>query len=78
MLTAVMILGVIAVVVTLVTRLPRAAALSVPDGLAMPAGAVAVAVTQGPGWWAVVTRDGRILVFGPDGALRDEVAVSLP
>lgn len=76
-LTVVMILGVIIVVGLLVTRLqtPR---LATPEMLQMPAGAVAHAVTQGPDFWAVVTRDGRILIFDGTGALTQEVAVISP
>lgn len=75
-----MIAGVIAVVTLLVTRLPDPkAAPRLPDGLAMPAGAVPEAVTLGKGWIAVVTRDDRILIFlAADGRLLQEVQVTLP
>lgn len=75
-LTAVMIVGLLVVVTLLVQRL-RVPAVAAPEALALPEGAVPQAVTRGPGWWAVVTTDGRILIFGADGALRDEVAVEL-
>ena len=70
-LTAVMIGGLITLVALLVTRLPGAA-VRVPDALALPAGADALAVTQMPTGWLVTTTDGRVLLFAPDGAfLRD-------
>jgi hypothetical protein len=71
-LTAVMIGGVIAVVALLVIRLPGAA-ITVPAALALPEGAEARAVTQMPGAWLVVTEDGRLLLFGQDGAFRRAV-----
>lgn len=67
--------------------LSRAAALSVappetllpetplPETLHLPDGARALALTQGPGWFAVVTDDDRILIYGTDGALRQAVRV---
>lgn len=76
-LTTVMIVGLLTVVALLVTRL-RVPHVAVPDDLALPAGAKVHAVTQGPGWWAVVTQGGRILIFDQSGALRDEVTVNLP
>jgi hypothetical protein len=76
-LTVVMILASVTVAVALVQRL-RVPAVAVPEALALPGGARPMAVTRGPGWWAVVTRDGRILIFDGSGALADEVAVTLP
>jgi hypothetical protein len=76
-LTAVMIVGSVTVMVALVQRL-RVPQMSPPEALALPEGATAAAVTRGPDWWAVVTTDGRILIFDAGGALRDEVAVTLP
>ena len=72
-----MILGVIAVVWLLVTRMPDANALPLPETIALPQGAKAQAVTVGPDWFAVVTTEGRILVYDRiTGALRQEVAVA--
>ena len=72
-----MIGGVITVVGLLVTRMPMAgaAAPTVPPELVLPAGAKAQAVTFGAGWTAVVTTDNRILIFGSDGKLRQDIAV---
>lgn len=47
-----------------------------PAEIALPAGTVAAAVTRGPDFLLVVTRDGRVLVFDPDGRrLRQEIAI---
>ncbi len=79
LLTLTMIIGVITVVGVLVTRMPQAfsaSAPALPDGFVLPKGAQAEAVTFGKGWIAVVTDDARILIFGKDGTLRQEVAVT--
>lgn len=78
-LTATMILGVLAIVTLLVIRLqaPAPAALPLPDTIALPEGAIALAITQARDWYAVVTEDGRILIFDrATGALRQEVAIT--
>ncbi|RBI84252.1 hypothetical protein DRV85_12465 [Rhodosalinus halophilus] len=74
-LTATMIVGLLVVIGLLVIRLTdRTPAL--PESIALPDGAAAVALTQGPGWYAVVTDDDRILIFDRDtGALRQSVRV---
>ena len=74
-LTAVMIVGLIAVVALLVTRLSERPAPPVPAALALPDGAAPFAVTQAPGRWIVTTRDGRVLIFDGDGVLTGEVAL---
>lgn len=72
-----MILGVIAVVWVIVTRMPDANALPLPETIALPQGVKAQAVTVGPDWFAVVTTAGRILVYDRvTGALRQEVQVA--
>jgi Family of unknown function (DUF6476) len=73
-----MIVGVITVVAVLVTRMPQAfsaPAPSLPEGFNLPEGSEAQAVTFGTGWIAVVTTDDRILIFGRDGQLRQDVAI---
>jgi len=78
-LTLTMIGGVITVVALLVTRMPQAFSAvspSLPQGFTLPAGAEARAVTFGEGWIAVVTEDDRILIFGRDGRLRQEVTLT--
>jgi Family of unknown function (DUF6476) len=78
-LTLTMIGGVITVVGLIVTRMPQAFAATGPDlpkTLRLPEGARATAVTFGTGWIAVVTTDDRILIFGVDGVLKQEVQIS--
>lgn len=71
-----MIVGVITVVWVLVTRMPDAStAVILPENLTLPQGAKAQAVTAGQGWFAVVTTDNRILLFGTDGVLLREIDV---
>lgn len=71
-----MIVGVITVVGLLVTRMPDANAFPIlPEDLVLPDGAVAEAVTMGKGWIAVVTTDQELLVFSPDGALRQKIRI---
>ncbi len=78
-LTLTMIVGVIAIVVLLVTRLPHlGTAPSLPAHLVLPAGAEVAAVTMGNGWVAVVTKEGRILIFGTDGKLWQEITIARP
>ena len=77
-LTATMIVGLIVITGLLVTRLQRAdtPAPALPDTITLPEGARATAFTKGTGWYAVVTDDGRILIYdGASGALRQEVEV---
>ena len=73
-----MIVGVITVVGLLVTRMPdgRALAPVLPQNLTLPDDAKAQAVTMGTGWIGVVTTDNRILIFTPDGALRQELQIA--
>lgn len=73
-----MIAGVIAVVWLLVTQLPQAmrAGPELPETISLPDGATAQAITFGQGFVAVVTDDRRILIFAPDGTLRQEVAIT--
>ena len=77
-LTLTLILGVIAIVTLLVTRLPIPAnqeAVAFPDTLALPDGAVPEAITRGKGWTGVVTTDGRMFIFDAAGALTKEVLI---
>lgn len=72
----VMIAGVIAIVGLLVTRLPvMQATPALPATLALPEGEITEAVTVAKGMVIVVTESGRVLVFAPDGTLRQEVAL---
>lgn len=78
-LTGVMIFGIIAIVVLLALRLQRddgARLPPLPAAITLPQGTVALAVTAGPGWYAVVTDDNRILIFdAASGALRQNTAI---
>ena len=77
-LLVVMILGFLVLVGAFVMRL-RAGGPELPDVVAVPEGAEAVAFTQGGDWFAVVVRDGggeRILVFDRlTGRLRQDIAI---
>ena len=76
-----MILGLITVIGLLVIRLQAipASAPVLPDEVALPEGVTAEAITFGRGWYAVVTGDGRILVYDAEShALLSETAVTLP
>ena len=78
-LTATMIIGVLAIVVLLVIRLQTPVRPSLPEGVALPAGVEARAITFGQGWIGVVSDDDRFFVLDPDtGAVLDEVEVTLP
>jgi hypothetical protein len=78
-LTATMILGVLAIIVLLVIRLQTPPAPAFPSSILLPEGAEATAFTRGDGWLAVVTRDGRILIYGEEGgAVVQEIEVDLP
>jgi hypothetical protein len=73
-LTAVMIAGVLVIVALLVIRLNRPPAqVALPAEISLPRGAAPLAVTAGPGWYLVVTRDERLFLFGGDGTLRREI-----
>lgn len=81
LLTLSMIGAVITVVWLLVTRMPSAiggTAPRLPEAVQLPAGKTASAVTFGKGWFAVVTTDAHILIFGADGTLRQDVTLSPP
>ena len=79
-LTVTMIAGIVTVVALLVIRLPSAedfAAAPLPSSLRLPDGASPLAFTRGRDWFAVVTTDDRILVYGADGTLSQEVRVEI-
>ena len=81
-LTATMIAGIVAMVLLLYTRLPGGASdgaarlPALPEAIALPAGEEAQAITAGPGWWAVVTRGGDILLYDAGGALLRRIAAA--
>ncbi|MDK3073860.1 DUF6476 family protein [Sedimentitalea sp. JM2-8] len=81
-LTAVMIVGLLVIVSLLVIRFssdPAPSALPLPESIALPNGVTAAAVTYGPDWYAIVTNDGRILIYDrATGALRQTVTIDTP
>jgi hypothetical protein len=75
-LTATMILGLLVIVTLFVTRFWRAPDLALPESITLPEGARATAFTQGEAWYAVVTEDGRILIYDRvGGRLRQVVDI---
>ena len=78
-LTAVMIGGLVLVVGLLVIRYQRPTPLPLPDAIALPDDATAQSVTYGPGYYAVITDAGQLLVFDrATGTLRQSVTLDLP
>jgi hypothetical protein len=81
-LTLTMIIGVITVVAVLVTRMQQgfdaqSTAPSLPASISLPSGTEPQAVTFGAGWVAVVTKDDRIMIFGANGAMHQEVQINV-
>ncbi|GAD55745.1 DUF6476 family protein [Limimaricola cinnabarinus] len=77
-LAGVMIAGFLVLIAAIVIRLdtaPQPAALPLPESLALPDDAEAMAFTQGGDWIAVVTTDDRVLIYGRDGALRQSMKI---
>jgi len=75
-LTVTMIAGLIILIALVVMRFNAQATVDFPDGLALPEGVSAAAVTRGSDWIAVVTTDDRILIYETDGqTLRQEITV---
>lgn len=76
-LSVTMIGGVIVLVAVVVMRFNAETAPTWPAEIVLPEGARPAAVTRGPDWIAVVTEDGRILIFAADGRdLRQEIVVA--
>ncbi|MGR3795459.1 DUF6476 family protein [Vannielia sp. SX4] len=75
-LTLTMIAGIAVIAALLIIRLSGPQSPSFPEEIALPAGAEVQAYTAGPGWHAVVTTDGRILIYAADGTLRQEIEVT--
>ena len=79
-----MILGLITIVGLLVTRLPKAAPSrpALPEGLTLPDGLAAGAVTMGRCWIAVVAEGAageEILIFDAEtGTLRQRLPITAP
>ncbi|WP_092498870.1 DUF6476 family protein [Meinhardsimonia xiamenensis] len=79
-LSVTMIAGFLVLIAVLVIRLPAPAPAGppLPERIRLPEGAAPYAFTEAPGWYAVVTRDGRILIFEREtGRLKREIAVEI-
>ena len=68
-----MIGGVITIVSLLVTRMPDGSSVGVPEGVVLPEGEVAAAVTVAREMLLVVTESQRLLVFDRAGRMIREV-----
>ncbi|WP_188675895.1 DUF6476 family protein [Neptunicoccus cionae] len=75
-LTATMILGLLAIFAVLVMRFSTDSGLAMPDSITLPDGTNATAFTQGGDWYAIVTAQNTILIFDrTTGALRQTVQI---
>ncbi len=74
-LTAVMIIGMVTIMVLLIGRLRGPAMPALPPVITLPDGTTPVAVTYGPGWYAVATQD-EMLIFSSDGTLTAQVPLT--
>jgi len=76
LLTATMIVGLIAIVALLVIRLPGQAALpDLPDAITLPEGTTVQAVTFARDYTLVLTDAGTLLAYRPDGTLAKSVPI---
>ena len=64
-LSVVMIVGFIVLIALFVIRF-KVTQPPLPDEIALPQGAKATALTRGDGWYAVVTDDQQILIYGAE------------
>lgn len=75
-LTATMILGLLAIFVVLVMRFSSETPVPLPDTITLPNGATASTFTHGPDWYAVVTTDNQILIYDrTSNALRQTLQI---
>lgn len=76
LLTATMILGLIAIFTILVIRFQGEKSIPLPTEIKLPDGKTAASFTQGPDWYAVVTTDNTILIFNrSDNSLRQTLQI---
>ena len=66
-LTVTMIGGFLVLVTVIVMRFNAVGTVPLPAEIALPPGTQASAITRGTDWLAVVTTDGRILIYDIDG-----------
>ena len=67
--------GILSLVAILWLRLSQPPLPVLPEGVALPAGARAAAVTFARDWTVVVTEAGEVLVYDRAGKLRQQVGV---
>jgi len=71
-----MVVGLIVLIGLFVMRFPNTPA-PFPGEIALPQGVTASAITRSADWLAIVTQDGRLLIFTPDGkTLLQEIRVN--
>ncbi len=71
-----MIAGFLVLIALFVTRLRAPPPPMLPDAIVLPEGAEAETFTMGAGWFAVVTKDQRILIFdSASGDLRQSITL---
>ena len=76
-LTATMIGGLCIIIVLFVIRFSDRSMI-LPENIALPGTAKALAYTQGPDWYAIVTDQDQILIYDPkNGTLRKTIDVTL-
>lgn len=75
-LTVTMVLGLVAIVALLVIRLPGAAPLpELPAAIALPEGAKVQSLTFARTHLVVVTDQGKVLIYTPEGELRQSLTL---
>ncbi len=76
-LTVTMIAGFLVIVFLFVTKFSEAFGPELPDQITLPDGVEATAFTQGDTWYAIVTKDQKILIFSRDsGSLTQEILIN--
>ena len=76
-LTVTMILGFLTIVALFVMRFSAMNKAELPDEITLPDGAKAQAFTRGDDWFAVVTEDDEILIYGKaTGNLRQRIQIT--
>jgi len=72
-----MILGFLTIVALFVMRFSAMNRAELPDQINLPDGAKASAFTQGDDWFAIVTEDDEILIYGKTtGNLRQRIQIT--
>ncbi len=75
-LTATMIAGLVAIVAILVIRLPGQAPMpALPDAITLPEGAAPAAITFASDYTIVLTDQGELRLYKPNGALHKAVPI---